>query len=105
MKGNLIVKHAAQLVTCSGAKAKQGREMADLGIIEDGAAVIENGMITAVGRTDSILKDIDPSPFTVLNAAGHAVLPGFVDPHTHFVFGGYRAEEFSWRLQIGRAHV
>lgn len=99
MKGNLIVKHAAQLVTCSGAKAKQGREMADLGIIEDGAAVIENGMITAVGRTDSILKDIDPSPFTVLNAAGHAVLPGFVDPHTHFVFGGYRAEEFSWRLQ------
>jgi len=27
------------------------------------------------------------------------VLPGFVDPHTHFVFGGYRAEEFSWRLR------
>ncbi len=99
MKGNLIVKHAAQLVTCSGAKAKQGREMAELGIIEDGAAIIENGMITAVGRTDRILKDIDPSRFEILDAAGRAVLPGFIDPHTHFVFGGYRAEEFSWRLQ------
>jgi imidazolonepropionase len=99
MKGNLILIHAAQLATCSGRKAKQGREMADLGIIEDGAVVIENGTITAVGKTDSILKENDLSRYEVLDASGRAVLPGFIDPHTHFVFGGYRAEEFSWRLQ------
>ncbi|MFP4349538.1 MAG: imidazolonepropionase [Thermodesulfobacteriota bacterium] len=99
MKGNLILTHAAQLVTCSGRKAKQGREMADLGIIEDGAVVIENGAVTAVGKTDGILKENDLSRYEVLDASGRAVLPGFIDPHTHFVFGGYRAEEFSWRLR------
>ena len=33
------------------------------------------------------------------NARGRCVLPGFVDSHTHFVFGGERAEEFGWRLR------
>jgi len=99
MKGSLILTHAAQLVTCSGRRAKPGREMADLGIIEDGAVVIDNGAITAVGKTDSILKENDLSRYEVLDASGRAVLPGFIDPHTHFVFGGYRADEFSWRLQ------
>ena len=33
------------------------------------------------------------------NARGKCLLPGFVDSHTHFVFGGERAEEFSWRLK------
>jgi len=34
-----------------------------------------------------------------LDAAGRAVIPGFVDSHTHLIFGGYRPEEFSWRLK------
>ena len=41
----------------------------------------------------------DLSGFTIIDAAGKAVLPGFVDSHTHLVFGGYRAEEFAWRLK------
>jgi imidazolonepropionase len=104
MRKNLIIKNAAQLVTCSGFKAKQGKEMSNLHVIEDGALVIENGTIRSVGKTNDILrgfneKETDICEFNVIDAAGKAVLPGFVDSHTHFVFAGYRAEEFSWRLR------
>ena len=99
MNGNLIVKNASQLVTCSGFKAKKGDDMKNLHVIEDGAVVIQDGVITAVGKTEDILSEVDNlQKFQVIDAEGKAVLPGFVDSHTHFVFGGYRAEECSWRL-------
>jgi imidazolonepropionase len=98
MKNNMIIKNTSQLVTCSGFKAKQGKAMSDLHIIDNGAVVIENGVITAVGRSGEVLEDFNESEFKVIDATGKAVLPGFVDSHTHFVFAGYRAEEFSWRL-------
>jgi imidazolonepropionase len=99
MNGDLIIKHAAELVTCSGFEAKKGHEMSRLHIIHDGALVIEKGIIAKVGATEKTLAGLDLSSFNVIDATGKAVLPGFVDPHTHFVFGGYRAEEFSWRLR------
>ena len=104
MSGNLIIKNAAQLVTCSGFKAKQGEEMSDLKVIDHGAVVIEAGLIKAMGKTDDVLAGMDEDDarergFDIIDAAGKAVLPGFVDSHTHLVFGGYRAEEFSWRLR------
>ncbi|MEJ2041243.1 MAG: amidohydrolase family protein, partial [Desulfosarcinaceae bacterium] len=95
---NLIIRNAAQMVTCSGFAAKRGAEMADLKIIEDGALVIEDGVIRAVGPTGKVLEGLDTAGYTVIDAAGKAVLPGFVDSHTHFPFGGYRPEEYSWRL-------
>lgn len=104
MSGNTIIKNASQLVTCSGFKAKQGKEMSDLHIIDDGAVVIEEGIIKAVGKTEDVLNgfndaDLNIAEFDIIDAAGKAVLPGFVDSHTHFVFAGYRADEFSWRLR------
>lgn len=72
--------------------------MADLHIIEDGALVVENGVITAVGKSSEVLSRFGQSGIESIDATAKAVLPGFVDSHTHFVFGGYRAEEFSWRL-------
>lgn len=92
-----ILIHANELVTCSGFSAKKGAEMNELGVIKDGAVVIENGVISAVGTTDELLplnRDAEK-----IDCTGKAVLPGFIDSHTHFVFGGYRAEEFSWRLK------
>lgn len=97
--GNLIIKNATQLVTCSGFEAKQGASMDQLHIIEDGGLIIEDGVIRQVGTTTEVLKQVDESRYELIDASGKAVLPGFVDSHTHFVFGGYRAEEFSWRLR------
>jgi imidazolonepropionase len=70
-----------------------------LHVIEDGAMVIEEGVIQQVGTTAEVLKQVDESRYELIDASGKAVLPGFVDSHTHFVFGGYRAEEFTWRLR------
>jgi imidazolonepropionase len=104
MTGNLIIKNASELVTCSGFKAKKGREMSELGIIADGAVVIEQGKISHAGGTAAVMAELkrsgrDLSPFETIDAAGKAVLPGFVDSHTHLVFGGDRAAEYSWRLK------
>jgi imidazolonepropionase len=104
MNGNLIIKNAAELVTCSGFKAKKGKDMDALQIISDGAVVIKEGKIAAVGKTKDIVKQYakpgaDLSDFDMIDARDTAVLPGFVDSHTHFVFDGFRADEFSWRLR------
>jgi imidazolonepropionase len=104
MNGNLIIKNAAELVTCSGFSAKKGKAMAELGIIVDGAVVVEQGKIVRVGDTADVMAELqssgkDVSGFDTIDASGKAVLPGFVDSHTHLVFGGYRAEEYAWRLK------
>jgi len=97
-KRDILIKNASEVVTCSGFKAKIGKEMSDLKIIPNGAVVIEEGIIKAVDKSDKILESLKEKDYQVIDASSKSVLPGFVDSHTHFVFGGYRAEEFSWRL-------
>lgn len=97
-KNRLFIRNISQLVTCSGFRAKKGKEMSELGIIEDGAVAIAEGVITHVGTTEEVEQQLTGS-FSEINARGKTLLPGFVDSHTHFVFGGYREEEFSWRLR------
>lgn len=94
-----MIRNASQVVTCSGFAAKRGAEMSDLGIIEDGAVAMSNGMITHVGPTNEVMKQIEVDDYLEIDATGRALLPGFVDSHTHFIFGGYREEEFAWRLK------
>lgn len=96
----LLIINASELVTCSGFEAKFGPEaMNDLGVIEKGAIAVDNGIITHVGTTEEVLSQIDESEYAIIDAEGKAVTPGFVDSHTHFIFGGYRADEYDWRLR------
>ena len=93
------IRHASELVTCRGKAPKFGKEMADIGLIKDGAVIIHDDKIIEVGTTEELDKKVNMEEYEVLDASGKTVLPGFVDSHTHFIFGGYRADEFSWRLK------
>ena len=93
------IRHASELVTCKGQAPKRGKEMSDIGLIEDGGVLIHDDKIFAVGTTEELDKMINPDEYEIIDATGKTVLPGFVDSHTHFVFGGYRADEFTWRLK------
>jgi len=96
----LLIINANELVTCSGHEAKFGPEaMNDLGVIKNGAIAMEKGIITHVGTTEEILSQINEEDYAIIDAKDKAVLPGFVDSHTHFIFGGYRADEYDWRLR------
>lgn len=98
MKNSILIKNIDELVKGSGFKAKKGEEMSHLHIVEDGAIYIEDGIIKTLGKNKDILNSITGNAGTVIDAKGKAVLPGFVDSHTHFVFGGYRQDEFIMRL-------
>ena len=95
---NLIIKNAAQVVTCSGFSGQRGKEMGDLQVIENGTVIVTEGVISHVLHQGEGVP-VNIHDYKVIDASGKALLPGFVDSHTHFVFGGYREEEFSWRMR------
>lgn len=101
-EADLLVEHAAQLLTLATARAgpRTGAALAELGLIADGAVAARDGQIIAVGPTGRVRAEIElSSPAQVVDARGCVVLPGFVDPHTHLVFAGSRADEFEMRLR------
>ncbi len=97
--GELIITNIGELATPQGTVPRRGEAMNDLKIIEDAAVKIKDGKIEAVGPEAEIISHKDSCTCRIIDARGNAVVPGFVDPHTHFVFAGTRADEFSWRLQ------
>jgi imidazolonepropionase len=54
------------------------------------------GRIVAAGKDDELAATIEPA--ATLDAGGRAVVPGFVDPHTHLPWAGHRAAEFEMRI-------
>lgn len=98
MKINLLIHHAAQVVTCAGeGKPKRGAAMRDVGLIEQGAIAVADGKILEVGTSRDLLQKYTAE--TSLDASGKVVCPGFVDPHTHVVYAGNRLDEFEMRIQ------
>ena len=65
----------------------------DLGMRSDAALVVEDGLVTWVGDASAA-----PAADDLVDAAGRAVMPGFVDSHSHLVFAGDRSQEFRARM-------
>ncbi|NLA64136.1 MAG: imidazolonepropionase, partial [Bacteroidales bacterium] len=78
---NIIIKNAAQVVTCSGFEGKRGAEMSDLHVIENGTVIVTDGIISHVLKKGEPIP-IDVSGYQEIDATGKALLPGFVDPHS-----------------------
>jgi imidazolonepropionase len=70
--------------------------LGDLGIIENGAIAVDDGLILETGTTAELLGKYQAA--STVDAGGRCVIPGFVDPHTHLPWFGDRAGEFELRL-------
>jgi len=105
MIADVLIKNASELVTARGAKGspKTKEGMNGLGIIRNGAVAVNGKEIVAVGETDEVLAAVREAK-TVIDATGRIVLPGFVDCHTHLVFGDSREEEFIQKIE-GRSYL
>jgi imidazolonepropionase len=92
------VVNIVQLVTLAGPeRSRIGGELGDLGIVKDGALLLDNGRIVAAGAYADLKARI-PNGAEVIDAERRCVTPGFVDAHTHLVFAGNRAAEFEQRI-------
>ncbi|HVN54785.1 MAG TPA: imidazolonepropionase [Anaerolineaceae bacterium] len=92
----MLIHSASQLLTLSGGP-QRGADLGRLGIIPDGAVLFQDETILEVGPSADLLARY-PHEIQV-SAAGRAVMPGFVDPHTHLIWAGDRAAEFEMRLE------
>jgi imidazolonepropionase len=101
MLADLLVENVGALYTLAGGpKApRRAEKLREVGLIEDGAVAAYRGEIVTVGHVEDVRRAIRIAPGArLIDAEGRAVVPGFVDPHTHAVFGSPRSREFGRRL-------
>lgn len=91
----MLIHSASQLLTLAGGP-QRGKTLGTLGIIENGAVIVQDEKIVAVGRTEELKAAYPDEP--PLDAGRCVLMPGFVDPHTHLIWAGDRADEFEMKL-------
>jgi imidazolonepropionase len=95
----LLIAGASQLLTLRGRGPRRGNSLSQLGIVEDGAVLVHDGRIAAIGPTARVEKLAAARKAEKVDVAGRVVLPGFVDSHTHLVHAASRAEEYELKIQ------
>jgi len=81
-----VITGIGELVTCDGTGPDR------LGIKRDAAVVIDDSLIAWIGAAEA------PAADTRIDIEGRAIIPGFVDSHSHLVFAGDRGAEFAARM-------
>lgn len=96
---SLLIENASQVVTCHtrGRKFKAGKYQSEIGMLRNSSIYSEGGRIRWIGK--KLPASLKNKKMQVIDARGKCVLPGFIDSHTHLVFAGSRADEFSMRIK------
>jgi imidazolonepropionase len=86
MAHTVLIRGARQLLTLHGPSGpRRGDSMRQLGVIEDGAVLIRDGVISNVGPARRIENLAEARSAEEINASGRVVMPGLIDSHTHFI--------------------
>jgi len=99
MLADFVIRNASEVLTCAGPAPLTGARMSDAGSRPNAVIASHSGVIVFVGSEDEWNHHGALSEGArVVDAHGGAVVPGFVDPHTHVVFAGERRDELRRRL-------
>jgi imidazolonepropionase len=93
-----LISGASQLLTLRGRGVRRGTALANVGLIKNGALLISDGLIVAIGPYAQVEAHALARAAQRLDAAGRVVLPGFVDSHTHLIHAASRADEYELRI-------
>ena len=97
ISNKLLIENASQVLTM------RGESNHDVGMLRDASIYVEDGLIRSLGSKEEVSADIpDRTDVTVVDASGKVVVPGFVDCHTHTIFGGSRVAEYAIKLTDDR---
>jgi imidazolonepropionase len=95
----LLITGASQLLTLRGDTPRRGNSLSKLGIVKNGAILVREGRIVAVGTRGQVEGLKDARRAEKIDVDGRVVLPGFVDSHTHLIYAASRVEEYELKVQ------
>ncbi len=101
LQASLVIRGIRQCLTMDNGTpgTAAGPLQDEIGLVEDAALAVDRERIVYVGPASRLLSHVQISAdATTVDADGGVVLPGFVDPHTHLLFGGWRPREFAQRI-------
>lgn len=98
-QADFIVRNIGLLATLRGPRPRLGLDLSDLGMLRNAAVAAERGRIVFVGPDADLGRGVRSGSTAVeIDAGGAAVIPGFVDAHTHLAYAGDRDDEIQARL-------
>ena len=99
LDGSLLITGASQVLTLRGRGPRRGAALSNLGIVKDGAVLVRDGRVAAVGMRSKVEALPEAQGAEKLDVEGRVVLPGFVDSHTHLIHAASRAEEYELKIE------
>jgi imidazolonepropionase len=96
---SLLITGISELLTLRGSTARRGSSLSKLGIVKDGAVLVADGRIAAVGTRMDVEARSEAKKAEKVDVGGRVALPGFVDSHTHLIHAASRAEEYELKIQ------